>query len=177
MLGLGSKKNDGLLFACLAGSIPEIRLTGEKKDWVELQSRVEKISDELAYWKKNLNFILENFIIAFDDIIDITFWKKIYKIRNKKDATYISGWINLLLGLEITEVRSDSFQKSLNTIPFIWDHFGNKLNMQLLSGLLGIIYNDESLLPVFGYAISADMESDSESESSLEISFDSSEHE
>ena len=64
--------------------IPEIRLNGEKHDWIKLKAKANKLVEIIAEFKEwivNLNEILDQFIDVFDNKIDNFFWKSIYMCK------------------------------------------------------------------------------------------------
>ena len=71
-------------FSTLCG-IPEIRLTGNKEDWVNVKKKANeilKLIPELKCWiDGSLNEILDHFIGVYDDKIDNSFWNEIYKCK------------------------------------------------------------------------------------------------
>ena len=64
--------------------IPEIRLLGTRNDWVMLKKKMNALVgliDEFATWQQSLNQLLQQFIDAFDQKIDLNFWNNIYKSK------------------------------------------------------------------------------------------------
>jgi hypothetical protein len=63
--------------------IPEIRITGNKQDWENIQKKANsilKLMPDLKPWiNGSLKEILDHFIGVFDDKIDKSFWNEIYK--------------------------------------------------------------------------------------------------
>lgn len=63
--------------------VPEIRVSGTREDWVNVEKKTQKmieiIPDLNKWWKNGLKEILEQFINVFDDKVDKTFWNEIYK--------------------------------------------------------------------------------------------------
>ena len=74
--------------------IPNITLTGEKKDWQEILARLNTLDKlGLTDWKNTLIPIITEFINVFDNHINTAFWQSIYKSATEYNAFYISGWI------------------------------------------------------------------------------------
>ena len=76
--------------------IPEIRITGEKEDWMNLKSKANHIAElipDFSFWIISLNEILQHFIDVYDDKIDNKFWNDIYKVKGGSGGPFISGWI------------------------------------------------------------------------------------
>ena len=167
----------GVMTMC---GIPEIRLKGEKHDWENLKSKSKKLIGlipELNIWMKSLDEILNNFINVFDNKIDNTFWNRIYKEGGGSGGPYITGWSIALFpyigdqnyenryvwNQRWDDVSENSYFEGLNSLsfptrmskaPFTWEYFGQEIKMSFLGGLFGIIHDkDQSLLPVFGYAV------------------------
>ena len=75
--------------------IPEIRLTGTKKDWEIVKNKasgVLKLIPDLNAWiNGSLNEVLDHFVNAFDDKIDTIFWNSIYKSNlNLNSKNFVS---------------------------------------------------------------------------------------
>lgn len=83
-----------MLIGC---GIPEITLLGTTADWENVLKKTMALSKyDLEWWTKDLKPILEQFILASQNKIDTTFWKKMFKyhegIAYKKDASF-DGWL------------------------------------------------------------------------------------
>ena len=80
-------------FTTMCG-IPEIRLTGNKEDWVNVKRKTNdilKLIPDLKLWiDDNLNEILDHFIGAFDNKIDKSFWNQIYKCKFSNFLLYVN---------------------------------------------------------------------------------------
>ena len=56
--------------------IPEIRITGEKEDWMNLKSKANQIAElipNFSFWIESFNEILQHFLDVYDDKIDNNF--------------------------------------------------------------------------------------------------------
>ena len=56
--------------------IPEIRITGEKEDWMNLISKANQIAElipNFSFWIESFNEILQHFLDVYDDKIDNNF--------------------------------------------------------------------------------------------------------
>lgn len=80
--------------------LPSVTLLGEKKDWIDIQGRLDRIKDlgeEPAQWYKLLVPVLNHLVQSFDapaapDIRD--FWQKIaHHSGGGSGPSYLSGWI------------------------------------------------------------------------------------
>lgn len=159
--------------------IPEIKVDGCKDDWLKVKSKtveIIKLIPELNVWFKNagLEEILDNFISIFDDKIDNDFWNLIYKKRGGSGGPYLSGWMIALFPY-ITkmnkknpyvwetswkEIVNETFYGGLTLDSFqiylgkITTKYKNQSDKNFIGGLVGVLHgNDQSLLPVFGYAV------------------------
>ena len=69
-------------YSCCGGcGIPEIRLTGEKSDWLRVKSKADQILaiiPAFKEWMRSLHEILDEFINVFDNKVDKFFWKSLY---------------------------------------------------------------------------------------------------
>ena len=74
--------------------IPSITITGEKKDWQLILSKLDMLDKlGLSNWGNNLKPIITEFINVFDGKVNKDFWKSIYKDASEYNAFYLSGWI------------------------------------------------------------------------------------
>jgi hypothetical protein len=164
--------------------IPEIHISGNKQDWLDLKNKAHfliELLPGLEIWLKSLDEILNNFINAFENKIDLDFWNQIYKQINRSGGPYLSGWVIALFPYLAEDKKNDyifstknltwrdstsifgglktsSFAFKLNCVPFKWLD-NNEITMNFIGGLIGIRYdeNDSKLLPVFGYAVTEDV--------------------
>lgn len=167
-------------FSTMCG-IPEIRLAGDKEDWEKVQSKANSLLElipEFGIWFKSLNEILQNFIDAFDDKVDEQFWNEIYKVQGGSGGPYVSGWLIALFpyladnvknryiteeetwrdaGLNMFDgLTTENFSYHMNKVPFTWNYHGNEIKMLFVGGLIGVLQENKSLVPTFGYAITED---------------------
>jgi hypothetical protein len=81
--------------------IPRVTLEGEKEDWENILSRLEKLKeygDETTAWYNLLVPVISRFVGAFDSPDseeNIEFWQKIAHYQGGGSGpTWIAGWIN-----------------------------------------------------------------------------------
>lgn len=113
---------------------PEITLEGTRDDWVLLKQKVNTMtkfmtSDFSNKWIPALNSILDKFLDAFDNKIDIVFWGsmvKQYSTHGSGADTYITGWINVLYPYIGTESRVNewAFMDWNQQLKFVATHGG-----------------------------------------------------
>ena len=86
--------------ASILCGLPSVTLLGERADWQEMLSRLEKLKtfgEEPTHWYKLLKTVLLRFVQTFDDpsspnILD--FWQKIaHFTAGRSGPSYYSGWI------------------------------------------------------------------------------------
>ena len=153
--------------------IPEIRITGEKEDWMNLISKANQIAElipNFSFWIESFNEILQHFLDVYDDKIDNNFWDNIYKIHAGSGNPYISGWIVGLFPyvrnnkkntwkdpFQNYYLTTSDFSNPMNKVPFKWNYHDNVVNMLFVGGLIGVLaQKDNSLLPLFAYSIIED---------------------
>jgi hypothetical protein len=166
-------------FSTMCG-IPEIRIMGDKDDWIKLKSKASDISELIPYfnfWISSLNEILQHFIDAFDDKIDNKFWNEIYKVAGGSGGPYLSGWLiglfpylkddkkNPYVSMQKTwkdslqnkmfgGLTTKSFSYHMNQVPFKWKYHTEEIDMLFVGGLIGVLgQKDNSLVPLFAYSI------------------------
>lgn len=81
----------------LCCGIPSVTLEGEKSDWEDLLSRIDKLKEfgpEPEAWARLLRPILTRFVQAFDGEPDIEFWGKVcHRHEQFSGPLYLCGWI------------------------------------------------------------------------------------
>ncbi len=77
--------------------IPRVTLEGERSDWVDLRSRIDKLEtfgEEPRKWARLLRPIFNRFVSAFDGDHDVDFWNKVSVHYSLGSGTrFLSGWI------------------------------------------------------------------------------------
>lgn len=80
--------------------LPSVTLLGQKKDWVDLRQRLDKIGrlgDEPALFANLLKPVLDHFILSFEDPNDpmvLDFWSRIvHRAQHLCGQDFLSGWI------------------------------------------------------------------------------------
>ena len=153
--------------------IPNITLTGSKEDWRDIANRVRAISEfDLGWWTAKLGPIVDEFVSAANGTPNVSFWQNIYKVNGGSGGPYISGWITDLFPYlkdystkDYTQrntfnhsrgmggLTSRAFPTGMAKVPFIWNYFSEKFNMELAAGFVGNSYLDEAIVPQIGWAV------------------------
>lgn len=158
--------------------IPEIILLGETKDWESIKQRFEVFAEyDLQWWTEYVIPIIDQFIAASKGNIDLSFWESIYKLRGGSGGDRPNGWVNLLYPYlynystkkynsrnhSLAHVEKNNygylglseFPTGFSTVPFIWDYFMEKIEMQFKAGFIGTSYNEEHnyVQPSIGWGI------------------------
>jgi len=95
--------------------IPSITLTGNRRDWVSIQSRLRMLTElGLDDWRLELEPILDEFINVYDGKVNSEFWKNIYKNMRDYNAFYISGWILKFFPYVIVEEYTKYYDEELH---------------------------------------------------------------
>ncbi|KAJ7045063.1 hypothetical protein C8F04DRAFT_1067580 [Mycena alexandri] len=88
-------------FHALRCGIPRVTLEGEKSDWVNILSRLEKLKEygvETIAWYHLLHPVITRFVFAFDAPAsdeNVSFWGKVAHFqKGGSGPSYYSGWIN-----------------------------------------------------------------------------------
>jgi hypothetical protein len=160
--------------------IPEIRIEGEKEDWVRIRERIHQWTKwDLGWWTEHLDDILDKFIASFDGEDHPEFWESFYKINGGSGGPFVSGWINWLfpylwkmypnkryeknpfVGRESFELSfsgptEDHFPSALSRVPFVWNYYGTHYPYEFVAGLVGIKQEEDlALRPEIGWAVAA----------------------
>lgn len=152
------------MILCICG-IPYIDILGCKEDWVLLGAAIEPLLLELDLdlWNTDIQGILQHFIDAFDDKIDVSFWDTIYKYHGKAygGKGNVSGWISKLFygnssigNQEYIEHSMESFGNGLkrSTFDFI-DMSRTVYKMNLHAGVVGVSIQNNVIKPEVGWFI------------------------
>eukprot|EP00195_Chlamydomonas_chlamydogama_P008572 CAMPEP_0202890174 /NCGR_PEP_ID=MMETSP1392-20130828/675_1 /ASSEMBLY_ACC=CAM_ASM_000868 /TAXON_ID=225041 /ORGANISM="Chlamydomonas chlamydogama, Strain SAG 11-48b" /LENGTH=435 /DNA_ID=CAMNT_0049573703 /DNA_START=82 /DNA_END=1389 /DNA_ORIENTATION=- len=80
--------------------IPYIKLGGTRSDWETMAQHLSCLDDfGLKEWRKQLQYVLAEFVAAFDGNINQDFWSGIYKWNGPAGSgqvAYITGWLTTL---------------------------------------------------------------------------------
>jgi hypothetical protein len=95
------KKYFGYDFRCKTGcGIPRVTLAGEKRDWVEILARLEKLKEyglTTTAWYHLLRPVVARFVEAFDapaSAENVDFWGRVVHHHKGSGENYYTGWIN-----------------------------------------------------------------------------------
>lgn len=82
-------------YVATACGIPEIKLLGERKDWVWMYENVDQFTKlGLEEWVTVLKPILKNFVDAFEGNVDKSFWCNILTTKSISGGPLrITGWV------------------------------------------------------------------------------------
>ncbi len=147
--------------------IPRITLLGTVDDWQSIRTRFSMFAEfDLKWWTDKVDPILEQFVNAKKGNVDLSFWDNIYKERDGSGGSSVNGWIcnlfpyvfcdeNLVKNKFNNRLSSSNFPNGYSEVPFIWDYFGNRIDMKFDSGFLGVTYdkNLNGVCAAIGYGI------------------------
>lgn len=132
--------------------IPNIILKGKTSDWELILEKTKVLSKyELNWWITDLIPILEQFVNASKNQIDVEFWNNIYKNRKVGSGSpIISGWIinffpylndkseNLIKSTDYSnKITTKSFTSGIAKADFYWDYNGPIYQMEFIAGFVG----------------------------------------
>ena len=119
-----------------ACGIPEIVIEGKREDWVWMYENVEHLNSlDLQWWTAELKPILKQFINAYDNNIDQSFWCSV--LKNKGDSGHplrVSGWIKNLFPYILNDKKNFVRNEYLGTIAKDfpghdnWDEYTEYMN-------------------------------------------------
>jgi len=154
--------------------IPNITLTGKVEDWESIRDKVQGWAEwDLSWWVTPMTQILDQFVNAAKGQVDREWWNNFYKYHSGSgsgDSSRITGWINWffpyiknrqnpMLGKfganKYDGFTTASYPKSLSSVPFIWDYYGEELKYQFLAGLVAATQDPETMTitPISGWAV------------------------
>jgi hypothetical protein len=155
--------------------IPEVTLTGEVKDWVHLEKKIEGLEPfQMEWWMKHIRPICNQFTEARRGNVDLGHWQSICKLQSAYGGHIINGWVAKMFpyvrGRASIEcnVKSPVFENGegifaqsigagLSKVPFIFKDArrDNSWPMEAFGGLIGVQQDPETfgLEPISGWAI------------------------
>ena len=153
--------------------IPRVTLLGTVDDWLMLRERAAALLIRVKMvdiWWARLSPILDQFCALADGSSkDVEFWGKIYyelEARASGASNRADGWIVDLFPYTVNRqqlfVRStfgstaqDCFPSSINSVPFTWDYYGNKIAMKFYGGAIGVgeIQGRDAVTPSLAWSV------------------------
>ncbi len=155
--------------------IPEITLLGTVEDWKSIKGRVQAMAEfNLSWWTSKLEPIVDEFIAAAGGKANKPFWQNIYKEGGGSGGPYIAGWSTNLfpylrnhkdgarytLRNEFSAVAemcrgltTGAFPNGIAKVPFIWNYYTEKFDMELSSGFTGFKVENNVVTPNIGWAV------------------------
>lgn len=160
--------------------IPEITLLGNQDDWRDVQHRTRALGEfDASDWIGAVSGVLDHFVRAYAGDADPKFWQGLYKPRGGSGGPFVTGWINVLFpylpsyetqaNTEPNEFalrrdwsadahggpNSGDFPSGFSSVPFVWDYYGDKIEMSFLGGFAGVAQDTAGgmLRPVIGWGI------------------------
>ncbi len=154
--------------------IPEITIEGTPDDWKTILKNTQALKKYgAAYWVKELEPLLQQFIKASKGKIDKAFWQDIYKLNGGSGGPYISGWIIKFfpyVGETATEknqylhTKPEGIFAGLTSVmlttgqaqaPFVWLYYRERFEMAFVAGFIGIKQDPQTytLRPEIGWYV------------------------
>lgn len=140
--------------------IPVVYIDGVKEDWLTILGSINTLLPmfELDEWAKKLSNIICEIISVYDGNDNKEFFNNIYKFKSMSGGDIVGGWITDFFpyivetkgrGKNATQefvkagnnFRTEHFPSSICSAPFLWDYYGQKINMNFFAGFCGF---DES---------------------------------
>lgn len=159
--------------ATLCG-IPEITLLGTTEDWKAIKGRVQVLSEfKMSWWTDKLIPIIDEFIAASANSVNKPFWQSMFKQENESGGPYITGWSiyffpylknwqddnRFSLKNEFAAFRrydgltTSQMPIGLAKVPFVWNYYSSKFNMELAAGFTSFSFQDGQIKPEIGWAV------------------------
>jgi hypothetical protein len=169
-----------LMWQTLCG-VPAVRVEGTVEDWQTVVRHAQMVQREFgglqAYFDDLLPVLKEIAGTVGGDEPDPAFWTSIYKLKDSSGGPYINGWITAFYAHRMTyegfQPRQDldwrglmhdpywgglttsQLPVHLSAVPFVWDYYGNLINMAFVAGVMGVEH-DGFLTPRLGYGVLED---------------------
>lgn len=159
---------------------PEITLVGTPDDYKEMRRRVQEWETlpGLSWWTTPLLEVLDQLIYTACGRPDKNFWGKLYRENRGSGGTTIDGWLTVLFPYvtrisyayengkhketPVTEksraftggrVSLHHLPEALGNAPVKWDYFGQKIDLEVFGGLVGVGVDEGKLTPKVGWAV------------------------
>lgn len=160
--------------------IPEVRLDGTPEDWrllVQKAAQLSEVVQGLDTYFNALKPVLNKIALTAEGKEeDLEFWESLYKIDGGSGGDRVTGWVgdlfayyNTYEGPRLKDAEANfgawkryggwgtgtnKFPSQLSSVPFIWNYLDKEIPMQIVSGPLSIIFDDEGFLKTeLGFAI------------------------
>ncbi|KAJ3439595.1 hypothetical protein M0812_15628 [Anaeramoeba flamelloides] len=149
--------------------IPEIHIEGTLEDWEGLYDRVSKFEEfDLGWWSEKLRYVLGNIVktVKSKGKKDKKFWQSFYKFKSFSGGDVATGWVNILFPYDKNEklnpycknydpnkkedknrfggdgLNLGQYPSGLSKVPFIWEYFSQKFDMDFFSGFTGLLQEE-----------------------------------
>ena len=159
--------------------IKQIQLRGTVEDYQRVLYRIKESDKfDLGWWKKELVYVLEKIIAAYNGAVDTDFWRNMYV--TDAGTSNVHGWINVLFPYKINiaggyiidelsytwknaielgqpGLSLDLFPTCIQTVDVVHNNLGIDTTKKFIGGHLTACCNDMSL-PItlttsLGYAV------------------------
>jgi hypothetical protein len=148
--------------------IPTIFVDGTKEDWVKISDSINYLLPlfDMQDWATELNIIIGKIIDTYNGIIDKDFFNSIYKYSSGSGGDSVTGWINDFFPYIVerrTEniikkvlsssmrngpcLQTSNFPSSISSVPFIWEYYGEKYDMNFFAGFCGLEETENGIRP------------------------------
>ncbi len=168
----------GMVSMC---GIPRMTLLGEARDWRSVQTRARVFREfGLGHWLDALDPILGAFVDAAEGKVDEDFWRSMYKLNDASGGPYVTGWAQVFFPYLVNThnkthepnphldnwrsgmdahfgggPKTEVFPSARSSVPFDWNYFGTKFQMEFLGGFIGVDQRDDDLCvtPRLGWGV------------------------
>lgn len=158
--------------------IPSVTLEGPQDDWARLLDKTKRLQNwatvhklDLEWWFRHLVPVVTSVAKARRGSPDPKFWCSLYKRDEKSGSPFITGWINVLYPYLDVGSRTyrrnplvnwrrgghgnppNVYPKGLSVMSYDWNSRGDKCEMNLLAGFVGVSQNPrtKALKPEIGW--------------------------
>jgi hypothetical protein len=155
--------------------IPQIGLAGTPDDWKLLREKVWALPDlDFEWWLEPLRQVADQMARAARGLVDLLFWRRIYKVRDSTgayDPQRSTGWImrlfpylfspvtrtpsgrNPLFARTPVGVRLETLPPGLRDVPLNVEVLGAGREMALSAGVAGIAQSGIALKPSINWCV------------------------
>jgi len=148
--------------------IPSVFVDGAKEDWLKIIEAINYLLPkfDMQEWAAELTIIVNKILDTYDGNIDTNFFNSIYKYESGSGGDSVTGWINDFFPY-IVERRTENiikkvlsrsmrsgaclqtanFPSSISSVPFVWEYYGEKHNMNFFAGFCGMEETETGIRP------------------------------
>lgn len=139
--------------------IPKITLRGSSKEWEHVRKFANYLRKyDLDWWIDELDKVLEQFVLASENTIDLDFWNNMVKVKGGSGGPFYSGWIGVFFPYHgkadnprknndfTARFTSSCVPSGISTVDVLWKYLGKDIPMKVHTGMMCCTVNKKGSL-------------------------------